>query len=87
MTKQEVIQDAQKYANMIGRSVYLLRRGTQYIGSANEQKGWSVAEIIAPTTQTRCACFIPGGIQCTLPMYHHEACVYAPYQPFSVNVN
>jgi len=39
------------------------------------------------TRQIRCACFIPGGIQCIREMYHVGKCVYEPYQPFSTHVN
>jgi hypothetical protein len=48
MTRQEVVEDAQKYANQINRDVFVLRRGLQYKGSAIEHKGWSVAEIVSP---------------------------------------
>jgi hypothetical protein len=37
----------------------------------------------APRGEIRCACFIPGGIQCVKPMYHIGAHVYDPVTPFS----
>ncbi len=37
--------------------------------------------------EVRCACFIPGGIQCVLPMYHDGAHVYEPYMPFSTHLH
>jgi hypothetical protein len=37
----------------------------------------------APGPVVRCACFIPGGIQCRLAMYHTGGCVYEPAAPFS----
>lgn len=30
MTKQQVIEDAQRYADMAGKNIYLLRRGDKY---------------------------------------------------------
>lgn len=37
----------------------------------------------SPRGDIRCACFIPGGIQCNLPMYHAGTHVYDPPSPFS----
>ena len=39
-----------------------------------------------PRGEIRCACFIPGGIQCTLPMYHAGIHVYEPAMPFSTHL-
>jgi hypothetical protein len=36
--------------------------------------------------KVRCASFIPGGIQCTLQMYHTDAHVYEPYKSFSTHL-
>ena len=40
----------------------------------------------APRGEIRCACFIPGGVQCVLPMYHAEEHAYEPYTPFSTHL-
>lgn len=39
-----------------------------------------------PRGKVRCACFIPGGIQCVLPMNHAEAHCYEPFMPFSTHL-
>lgn len=36
--------------------------------------------------KVRCACFIPGGIQCIRPMYHDGEHVYEPYAAFSTHI-
>lgn len=49
MTKQEVLVDAQKYANTIKLNVYLIRRGNQYKATRNDNfPGWKLAEIVMP---------------------------------------
>lgn len=48
MTKQEVVLDAQKYANTICQIVYVLRRGKQYKSSRNEYLGWVIVELVKP---------------------------------------
>lgn len=48
MTKQEVIEDAIRYANMIRSTVYVYRRGDAYKASMRRIRGWKVAEIIEP---------------------------------------
>lgn len=49
MAKQEVMEDAQKYANQIGANAYVLRRGDVYKASRNlPGHGWKLAEIVTP---------------------------------------
>ena len=44
----EAMVDAQKYANMVGREVYVLRRKGDFKASGREQKGWATEETVSP---------------------------------------
>lgn len=46
--KQTALIEAQKYANLLGRSVYVLRRGDIYNVSNLKPRGWKLAEIVQP---------------------------------------
>lgn len=52
MTKQEVVKDAQQYANLINKCVFVLRRGDKYKASQIEHRGWRVTEIVIPVLMT-----------------------------------
>lgn len=49
MTKQQVIEDAQRFAATINESVYVFRRGEAYQATRrNTVPGWKMVEIITP---------------------------------------
>ena len=48
MTKQEVVADAQKYADMAGKDIFILRRGNSYKASSIKHTGWTVEDVVTP---------------------------------------